>query len=89
MLTAGFISLCWFGVEESLEAVELQVSGGDDDQTLESRPAVHISGVGLKQVEISAASHSLVVIMTPHVEDKPLQPAAAFLHEDLRNVNEI
>ncbi len=49
MLTAGFVSLCWFGVEESLEAVELQVSGGDDDQTLESRPAVHISRVGLKQ----------------------------------------
>ncbi len=45
MLTAGFVSLCWLGVEESLEAVELQVSGCDDDQTLENRPAVHISGV--------------------------------------------
>ncbi|KAL0154106.1 hypothetical protein M9458_050565, partial [Cirrhinus mrigala] len=55
MLTAGFVSLCWFGFEEPLEEVELQVSGSDDDQTLESRPAVHISGVGLKQVEISAA----------------------------------
>ncbi|RXN38205.1 sentrin-specific protease 1-like isoform X1 [Labeo rohita] len=50
MLTAGFVSLCWFGFEESLEEVELQVSGSDDDQTLESRPAVHISGVGLKQM---------------------------------------
>ncbi|KAL1247864.1 hypothetical protein QQF64_023240 [Cirrhinus molitorella] len=28
---AGFVSLCWFGFEEHLEEVELQVSSGDDD----------------------------------------------------------
>lgn len=79
MLTAGFVALCWFALEEPLEEAELQVSSGDDDETLDSRPAVHISGVGLKQVEISSSSHSLEVVVTPHVEDRLLQPDAALL----------
>lgn len=83
-LTAGFVGLCWVYVEESLEIVKLQISSCDDDQTLNSRPVAHITVVWLKQVEISSSSHSLIVEVTPHVEDRRLQPVGAFLNAQLR-----